>query len=114
MSKIAQRSNFKARQLAQEWEDMMKRHAKPLDKGAKAKGITRTFSLEMKPSDVEARVRSSFKPKSLMTPGGSTGLAEPKVYTGTKIIGIATMHKSNMIPIFNEEAAVEVAQMRRN
>ena len=113
--KTPQRANpkAKARQLAQDWEDMLKRHAKPLDCGAKAKGI-RVVSLEMRQSDVDKRVRSTFQPKSLMTPGGSTGLAEPKVYTGTKIIGIATMHKSNMIPIFNEEAAVEVAQMRRN
>lgn len=34
-------------------------------------------------------------------------------YTGTKMIGVATMHKSNMVPIFNEESAVEVSQMRR-
>ena len=114
MSKNIRRPNFKDRQLSQEWEDMMKRHAKPLERGAKAYSITRTFSLEMKSSDVEARVNSNFKPKSLMTLGGSTGLFEPKVYTGTKIIGIAQMHKSNAVPIFNEEAAVEVAQMRRN
>lgn len=34
-------------------------------------------------------------------------------YTGTKLKGIATMHKSNMVPIFSEEEAVEVARMRR-
>ena len=34
-------------------------------------------------------------------------------YTGTKMIGVATMHKSNMVPIFNDECAVEVSQMRR-
>jgi hypothetical protein len=34
-------------------------------------------------------------------------------YTGDKMIGIGTMHKSNMIPIFTEEQAVDVATMRR-
>lgn len=34
-------------------------------------------------------------------------------YTGSNIIGIATMHKSNMVPIFNDEAAKDVAKMRR-
>ena len=34
-------------------------------------------------------------------------------YTGTKMLGVATMHKSNMVPIFNDESAVEVSQMRR-
>jgi hypothetical protein len=34
-------------------------------------------------------------------------------YTGTKIIGIGTMHKSNMVPIFSDEEAVDIARMRR-
>lgn len=39
--------------------------------------------------------------------------AAPKIYTGTKVKGIATMHKSNAVPIFSDEEAVEVAKMRR-
>lgn len=35
-------------------------------------------------------------------------------YTGTYIIGAATMHKSNCIPITNKEQAIEVSQMRRS
>jgi hypothetical protein len=35
------------------------------------------------------------------------------VYTGDKIIGIAAMHKSNLVPVFNDEAAKEVSSMRR-
>lgn len=41
---------------------------------------------------------------------------EPMQYTGErKLLGIATMHKSNMVPIFEDqkEQAVEIAQMRR-
>ena len=38
---------------------------------------------------------------------------EPNIYTGTEIIGIAQMHKSNAIPIRNKEQAIEVARMRR-
>ena len=34
-------------------------------------------------------------------------------YTGTRLIGIATMHKSNAVPIFSEEDAIEVSRMRR-
>lgn len=36
-----------------------------------------------------------------------------KVYTGTEIIGIATMHKSNAIPVRSKKSAEEVARMRR-
>jgi hypothetical protein len=35
------------------------------------------------------------------------------VYTGTKIIGIGTMHKSNAVPIFSEEQAHDISKMRR-
>lgn len=39
--------------------------------------------------------------------------ASPKVYTGTKVVGIATMHKSNAVPVFSDEEAVEISKMRR-
>lgn len=48
--------------------------------------------------------------------GSHTGFAtkkEPQKYTGTLIKGIATMHKSNAIPIISDEQAVEVSSMRR-
>ena len=38
---------------------------------------------------------------------------EEKVYTGTEIMGIAQMHKSNAVPIRNKKSAEEVAKMRR-
>lgn len=34
-------------------------------------------------------------------------------YTGTYVIGIATMHKSNTVPVTNEQAAKDIARMRR-
>lgn len=42
----------------------------------------------------------------------ATKTARP-VYTGDQMIGIATMHKSNLVPIFNSEAAKDVSKMRR-
>ena len=39
---------------------------------------------------------------------------DPQRYTGSACIGIATMHKSNLVPIFNTQAAVDAAQMRRS
>lgn len=44
---------------------------------------------------------------------GVTFAKKENVYTGTLIKGIATMHKSNAVPIINEEQAHEVARMRR-
>ena len=48
---------------------------------------------------------------------GVTGAVASKPsqqYTGTKMLGIGTMHKSNSVPIFSEEDAVAIATMRRN
>lgn len=40
---------------------------------------------------------------------------ERKIYTGNELAGIATMHKSNAVPIRkdNKQAAIDVANMRR-
>jgi hypothetical protein len=38
---------------------------------------------------------------------------EPNRYTGTLIKGIATMHKSNAVPVINDEQAQDISRMRR-
>jgi hypothetical protein len=38
---------------------------------------------------------------------------ERQVYTGDYIVGIATMHKSNAVPITNQEQAIEIARMAK-
>lgn len=48
--------------------------------------------------------------------GDGVGVAVKKdvqVYTGTEMIGIATMHKSNSIPVFKRSEAEEISSMRR-
>jgi hypothetical protein len=50
---------------------------------------------------------------SLNTGVGTAARAPDKVYTGTKVKGIGTMHKSNAVPVFSDEEAVEISTMRR-
>ena len=38
---------------------------------------------------------------------------EGNVYTGEKMRGVATMHKSNAVPVFNDTQAKEISSMRR-
>ena len=45
---------------------------------------------------------------------GSTARKESQTYTGSYIIGIATMHKSNLVPITSKDAAKDAATRRRN
>jgi type II secretory pathway pseudopilin PulG len=44
----------------------------------------------------------------------STGRKESKRYTGTLVRGIATMHKSNAVPVISQQEAEDISKMRRN
>jgi hypothetical protein len=57
--------------------------------------------------------RETQKYKSLDTGLVAPGAAPRKVYTGDKMIGIATLHKSNAVPVFNNMDAVDISNMRR-
>ena len=53
---------------------------------------------------------------SVRSLGDGIGTATKKatnVYTGTAMIGIATMHKSNSVPVFSVQEAIEISKMRR-
>ena len=55
----------------------------------------------------------SFYYPSRDSGGANTALKPSPVYTGTKIIGIGTLHKSNAVPVFSNEEALDIAKMRR-
>jgi hypothetical protein len=50
---------------------------------------------------------------SLYSAEGTAAKKEENVYTGNKLLGIAAMHKSNLVPVFSREDAEELAKMRR-
>ncbi len=52
--------------------------------------------------------------QSVTTPGGDcTKPNHSKVYTGTAMKGIGTLHKSNAVPVFTDEDMLAQAAMRR-
>lgn len=55
----------------------------------------------------------SSRIESLSSSTNSTARREPQKYTGTYITGIATMHKSNAVPVTSKEYAIDLATMRR-
>ncbi len=60
--------------------------------------------------------RETVRHPSLNSPGGNGVATKPtygKVYTGTAMLGIGTLHKSNAVPIFTDEEARDQANMRR-
>ena len=53
-------------------------------------------------------------PSCHSTGGGGHGTKkESPKYTGTLVKGIATMHKSNAVPIMNQKEATEISEMAR-
>lgn len=50
---------------------------------------------------------------SLNVVAGNTLKREPLKYTGTLVKGIATMHKSNAVPVIDEEQMKDISRMRR-
>ena len=82
---------------------------------------TRTKEKEFKEYETpKPYVRNTTQYRSLTTSNvipGACAKKETQVYSGERqLLGIATMHKSNMVPVFadNKEEAIEIAQMRRN
>lgn len=100
----------KARQLEEDWHNLLKKWG--IEQQEKRKKRAMSAPPLVSPTPV---YRGSDQPKipSLPFTGGPCTKPEQKVYTGSKIKGIGTMHKSNAVPIFSDEEAIDIAKMRR-
>jgi hypothetical protein len=101
----------KAEQLDREWRELQAKW------GVDAEEKKRKRAMSAAPLDYKLSApvgRETQKIASLDT--GHTGAVRSKdipQYTGTKVKGIGTMHKSNAVPIFSDEEAVAISSMRR-
>lgn len=99
--------NAKQRELNESWKKMLKKY--PTKNVAKpTQQLSDVYSLG-KPA-----CRETPKHPSLPFTGGPCPLKPNPVYTGDKIKGIGTMHKSNAVPVFSDQEAKDIATMRRN
>ena len=96
--------NAKQRELQAQWDALLDKH-KPKKK------VEPVMTKYVTPRVPEGRSTRAYK--SLDTGVGIAALPEQKVYTGDKMIGIATLHKSNAVPVFSDKEAKEVSAMRR-
>ena len=102
----------RARELDESWKELLKRQGVEQEERKRKRAMDAApLSGSYKLSIPEGRNTTSHI-KSVDT-GGNATLAPPKVYTGTKVKGIATMHKSNAVPVFSDEEAIEISKMRR-
>jgi len=92
--------------------------------GSKEKTLEEYIAYKQGKSSYKAKVvKDPFKVGMYQRPspdipsnnGVGNGFAKPALaYSGErKLLGIGTMHKSNMVPIFEQSDAEEIARMRR-
>ena len=102
----------KARELESSWNDLQKKWGieqedKKRNRALKAEPLTYNLS-------APAGRTNTNHIKSLNTnPIGPVSSKQIPQYTGTKIIGISQMAKSNAVPVFEQEHIIDIARMRR-
>jgi len=101
----------RARELDSSWKELLKRQGVEAEEKKRRRAMA-AEPLVYKLETPVGRTNTHHIP-SLNTVGGVAILAPAKVYTGTKVKGIATMHKSNAVPVFSDEEAIDISKMRR-
>jgi hypothetical protein len=102
----------RARELDASWKELQKKWQVG-DDDKKRKKAMAAEPLQYTLSAPPGRSTSSHIPSRNTGEGIAASKPIPR-YTGTKILGIGTMHKSNAVPIFSDEEAVEISTMRRS
>jgi hypothetical protein len=101
----------KARQLDADWKELQKKWEVDADD----KKRKRALAAEPLHYKLSAPIgRETVRINSLDT--GHKGAVRTKdipQYTGTNIVGISTLHKSNAVPVFSREEAIDISKMRR-
>ena len=94
----------KQRELAKQWEELVSKHApKSSNAAASQHPLQRVVPYR----------RETPNYPSLNTTEYNTYKKDIQQYTGDKMKGIGTLHKSNAVPIFTDEEAKDQASMRR-
>lgn len=100
--------NAKQRELQSDWNTLMNKWSVQSTAKKKTFKSMKSYKLEI-PAERNPRQYQSVDSGV----GNGTKPIEGKQYTGTKMLGIGTLHKSNAVPIFTDEEAKDQAKMRR-
>jgi hypothetical protein len=105
-SKRKPKMTAKKKQLQASWKQLMEKwDVKPDNKKISSK---QSYSGVSIPTE-----RSTRHLPSIDTGIGNTSKKESPKYTGDAVVGISTLHKSNAIPVFSQEEAIDISKMRR-
>jgi hypothetical protein len=103
----------KSMDLADSWNKLLKRHDVEQEERRKSRGLSAPPLSSVYNLTIPAGRNTTAHIKSVDTGLGNATLKPAKQYTGTKVKGIATMHKSNAVPVFSDEQAIDISRMRR-
>jgi len=98
----------KARELEESWKALQKKWGIEAEEKKKRRAMTAEAYVPPK-----LDYRQTEQIPSLPFTGGACVKSEQKVYTGTLIKGVSQMHKSNAVPVIDEEHIKDIARMRR-
>jgi hypothetical protein len=71
-------------------------------------------SIKGSPLDRPPYIRKTAHIQSFGEPTGSaTKPVTAMKYTGTEMLGVGVLHKSNGVPVFDKETILEISRMRR-
>jgi hypothetical protein len=102
----------KARELEESWKELLKKQGVEQEERKRARGLSAPSLSSSYSLKIPEGRNTTAHIKSVDT-GGNAVLKPSPVYTGTMVKGIATMHKSNAVPVFSNEEAVDISKMRR-
>jgi hypothetical protein len=100
----------RARELDESWKELLKRQGVEAEQKRQTRAM-KAPALDYRLTTPPGRTTSTHIPSR--DTGGNATLAPAKVYTGSEMIGIGQLHKSNAIPIFKKSDAEDLAKMRR-
>jgi len=100
----------KAEKLEADWKELLKQQGIEQQERRRQRALS-SEALSVSP----LRFRGSDLPRIESRDTGWVACTKgaDKIYTGTKVKGIGTMHKSNAVPIFSDDEAVDISKMRR-
>jgi hypothetical protein len=102
----------RARELDASWKEILKAQGVADEQRRRTRAM-RAEPLQYNLTSDNDRANTRHIPSLDTGHSGPVSSKENPKYTGTKILGIGTMHKSNAVPVFSEEEAHDIATMRR-
>ncbi len=101
----------RARELDASWKDLQNKWGVEQEEKKRSRAL-KAAPLQYNIVSPSQRTTQAIPSRNTGDAGVGTYKESPK-YTGTKMLGIGQLHKSNAVPVFCDQDAIDIARMRR-